>query len=114
MMESKGFSCSVFAGRDGPDAARLWLIDVHEPPATTVDVHRICGQLCGQAQEFRRKAAALLRRGPPAQKMGTEKSMQINGLHQHDDFATLAFGCFALTGAAVDFQTRIGGRIARD
>jgi hypothetical protein len=47
------------------------------PLARLRDIHRICGQVCGQAASFDGPAAFLLPRRRVAEKLSNEKSFQI-------------------------------------
>jgi len=83
-------------------------------PAWLRDVHRICGQLCGQAAETRAGPRPRLANGFDAEKLSSEKLMQIKGLHECVDSMTALMRRFALIGAVVDFRTRMNRGPARD
>jgi hypothetical protein len=58
------------------------------PLARLGDIHRICGQVCGQAACIVGKAAFLQPLQFAAQNFGNEKCSRINGLRQYVGFVT--------------------------
>jgi hypothetical protein len=84
------------------------------PLARLRDIHRICGQICGQAAGIVDRAAFLLLRRRVAEKLSNEKSIQINGLRQYVGFVTGISRWRALVGAPVDFQCRANRACSHD
>jgi hypothetical protein len=70
------------------------------------DIHRICGQVCGQAAGIVGPAAFLLPRRRVAEKLSNEKSFRINELREYFGFVTGISRGRALCCALVDFQCR--------
>jgi hypothetical protein len=85
-----------------------------QPAFLTVvrDIHRICGQLCGQAARNLWQAAVLLLQRRFAEKLSNEKFIEIKGLREYVDSMTGVSWGKALCAALVDFQCRAGRRFS--
>jgi hypothetical protein len=78
------------------------------------DIHRICGQVCGQAPGSVGPTALLLPCRRVAEKLSNEKSRQINGLREYFGFMTGISRERALCCALVDFQCRANRACSHD
>jgi hypothetical protein len=78
------------------------------------DIHRICGQVCGQAASIVCRAAFPLPRRLAAEKLSNEKNSQIKGLREYVGFVTGMSRCRALFRALVDFQYRANRVFSHD
>jgi hypothetical protein len=73
-----------------------------------VDIHCICGHLCGQVGEVRRKGLKLQGLEQIASKLGSRILFKIKELYECDGIVKHTPRFAALSGAVVEFSARTG------